>query len=84
MLLTVVGIIALLLVNIWLVKLLKSKVNWNRWIVAFIGPLFLIIPLILPYEFPNFIWVLFLFIFIFTNIYFFESSREMVENNDIR
>lgn len=84
LILTVLFIIILVLINIRLVKIVRQNFNWNRWIVALVGPLFIILPLIFFENISAFLWIIFLFIFMFSNIYFFESTREMVEKGKIK
>ncbi len=79
--------VALLLVfvsGVWVVKKFREKYQPNRWIAGFLGPFVLIVPLVLYPNLPNLIWVLLIVVFIWTNIYFFESSREMLESGKIK
>lgn len=74
--------LALLIVfisGIWVVKKFRTKYQPNRWFAGFFGPFIIIIPLITAPSLPPVVWAMLIIMFIWTNIYFFEVSREMLE-----
>ncbi|WP_034301808.1 hypothetical protein [Alkalibacterium sp. AK22] len=74
--------IALLVVfisGIWVVKKFRIKYQPNRWLAGFLGPFIIIVPLITAPSLPSVVWAMLIVLFIWTNIYFFEVSREMLE-----
>lgn len=74
--------VALLLVfisGIWAVKKFRTKYKPNRWLAGFFGPFIIIVPMIVAPSLPPLVWSILIVLFIWTNIYFFEVSREMLE-----
>ena len=61
-----------------------KKIKINRWVIGCVGPLILIIPKLLFAQMPEFIWKILIFIFISSVIMFFELSRMMIENNEMK
>ncbi|GAA0086810.1 hypothetical protein UT300007_32510 [Clostridium sp. CTA-7] len=61
-----------------------KKIKINRWVIGCVGPLILIIPKLLFAQMPDFIWKILIFIFITSVIMFFELSRMMIENKEMK
>lgn len=61
-----------------------KKMKINRWIIGGTSPLFLIIPKIMFGEIPSIIWGILLFLFIGSVVMFFELSRIMIDNNEVK
>lgn len=83
-LLFAVVIFAVFMSGLWAVKKVKEKYNPNRWIVGFLGPFILIVPLVVYPDLPSVIWGALVILFIWTNIYFFETTKEMLESGRIK
>ncbi|WP_440894700.1 hypothetical protein ACS127_08975 [Amphibacillus sp. Q70] len=66
------------------IRKVRRKYQPNRWLVGFIGPFILIIPTILFPNLPFLVWALLAIIFCWTNIYFFETTREMLDSGKIK
>lgn len=70
--------------GLWITRKFRNKYQPNRWIVGFIGPLLLIIPSIFFPDLPFFVWAVLAILFCWTNIYFFETTRVMLETGKIK
>lgn len=70
--------------GLWLTRKFREKFQPNRWLVGFLGPLVLIVPSILIPYLPFYIWAVLALIFCWTNIYFFETTRVMLEAGKIK
>ncbi|WP_423190402.1 hypothetical protein ACO1PF_05940 [Alkalibacterium sp. f15] len=79
-----VSLLIVFLSGIWVVKKFRTKYQPNRWFAGFLGPFVLIVPLVAFPNLPNLIWVILIVVFIWTNIYFFETSKEMLESGKIK
>lgn len=73
-----------LLSGVGVIKKVKKKYNPNRWLVAFCSPLLIIVPLIFIPWMPSFVWWGLIILFIWSNIYFFETTKELIESRKIR
>ncbi|GAB2317862.1 hypothetical protein IRB23SM22_01190 [Alkalibacterium sp. s-m-22] len=73
------GLLIVFISGIWVVKKFRTKYKPNRWFAGFLGPFIIIVPLIVAPSLPPVIWTVLIVLFIWTNIYFFEVSREMLE-----
>ncbi|SEO56644.1 hypothetical protein SAMN04488134_10919 [Amphibacillus marinus] len=78
------SLLTIVLSGIWLVRQFRKRYQPNRWLVGFIGPLILILPLIFTPNLPNFLWVGLITLFCWTNIYFFETTRMLLETGKIK
>lgn len=72
------------LTGIKVVKKFRKHYQPNRWLVALLGPFLLITPLILTPNLPASIWLVLAMLFIWTNIYFFETTRFLLESGKIK
>ncbi len=79
-----VGTLAVFLTGIKAVNLFRQHYQPNRWIVALLGPFVLILPLIFTPQLPGFMWLILATFFIWTNIYFFETTRYLLESGKIK
>ncbi|WP_027632805.1 hypothetical protein [Clostridium hydrogeniformans] len=61
-----------------------KKIKINRWIIGGVSPLFLIVPKIIFGEIPSIIWGILLFLFIESVVMFFELSRMMIDNKQVK
>lgn len=79
-----VALLVVFLSGIWVVKKFRTKYQPNRWFAGFLGPFVLIVPLIITPNLPSVGWVMLITVFIWTNIYFFEASKQMLESGKIK
>ena len=80
----IVGLIAFLLLSLKLTRIITRRYKVNRWILAFASPFIILIPKIAFPRLHSWIYVILFMIFSFTCIMFFELTRMMVENNEIK
>ncbi|SHJ33571.1 hypothetical protein SAMN05444401_2813 [Clostridium amylolyticum] len=76
--------ILFLLGSVYLTKEITKRYKVNRWIIGFSSPFVILIPLLIFKELPIWAWTILLIIFSFMCIMFFEITRQMVENNEIK
>ena len=69
---------------IYLSRKLMNKFNFNRWIIAFIAPLILIIPSIFFKNIPSLVWTILGGIFIMLCVLFFEINTRISETKGIK
>ncbi|MCY6371878.1 hypothetical protein OXH55_14625 [Clostridium ganghwense] len=79
-----IAMFAVVLVGVKLTHILVSKFKINRWVLAFISPLILIVPSIAFPSLNPIVWKILQIIFSLTCIMFFEITRMMIENNEIK
>lgn len=79
-----VGTFIVFLAGIKVVNKFREHYQPNRWIVALLGPFILILPLIFTPNLPAFVWFVLATIFIWTNIYFFETTKYLLDTGKIK
>ncbi|WP_051986397.1 hypothetical protein [Clostridium amazonitimonense] len=62
----------------------NNKIKVNRWVIAGVSPLILIVPRMLFKEISPIIWNILLLIFLFFVIMFFEITRIMIESKKLK
>lgn len=70
--------------SVYLTKEITKRYKVNRWVIGFSSPFVIIIPLLIFKELPVWAWVIILLVFSFMCIMFFEITREMLENNQLK
>ena len=80
----IIGLIAFLLLSLWLTRIITRRYKVNRWILAFTSPFIILVPKIAFPGLPSVVSVILFMIFSFTCIMFFEITRMLVENNEIK
>ena len=80
----IIGFIAVLLISLRLTRVITKRYKVNRWILAFTSPFIILIPKIVFPGLPSWAWLILFMTFSFTCIMFFEITRIMVENNEIK
>lgn len=83
-LLYIVFVVLMVIGSIAFTKFLLKKVKLNRWIVAFTAFLVLIVPAIAFPNMSSIIWNALILIFCVLCIMFFEITKNMFENNQIK
>ena len=78
------GVIVFLIISINLTRIITKRFKINRWILAFASPLIILVPKIAFPRLSSWVWIILFVIFSFTCIMFFEITRTMVENNEIK
>ena len=80
----IIGLIVFLLISIKLTKIITKRFKINRWVLAFTSPLIILVPKIALPGLSSWVWIILFMIFSFTCIMFFEITRMMVEDNEIK
>lgn len=83
-LLYVAFLILLLLASVALTRFLLKKVKLNRWIIGGAAPLVLIVPSIIFENMSTLAWNILSAVFAMMCIMFFEITRLMLENNQLK
>lgn len=83
-LLYIIGLVLLILGSVFLTKITIKKFNINRWIIAVIAPLILIIPLLIFKNINPIVWNILLLVFSVMCIMFFEMTRIKLEKKEIK
>lgn len=80
----IVFLIILLLASVTFTRFLLRRFNLNRWVIGGTAPLVLIIPSLLFDNLSTFAWNVLSAIFAAMCIMFFEITRLMLENNNLK
>lgn len=83
-LLYIIGLVLLILGSVFLTRITIRKFNINRWIIAVIAPLVLIIPLLMFKNINPIVWNILLLVFSVMCIMFFEMTRIKLEKKEIK
>lgn len=83
-LLYIIGLVLLILGSVFLTRITIKKFNINRWIIAVIAPLVLIIPLLMFKNINPIVWNILLLVFSVMCIMFFEMTRIKLEKKEIK
>jgi hypothetical protein len=83
-LLYIIGLVLLILGSVFLTRITIRKFNINRWIIAVIAPLVLIIPLLMFKDINPIVWNILLLVFSVMCIMFFEMTRIKLEKKEIK
>lgn len=76
----IISIIMYVLGSIYLSRKIIKNFNPNRWIIAFLSPFVIIVPVFLIKNINPVIWSILIAIFIFLCILFFEINTNISEN----
>ncbi|WP_040212581.1 hypothetical protein [Clostridium polynesiense] len=80
----ILGTILFILFSVNLTKKITKKYKINRWVLGFLSPFVILVPVFLFDELPGFVWRILLIIFSVMCIMFFEITRQMVEKNELK
>ena len=80
----IIFFIALVLGSVYITRVLLRRFRINRWIVGFLAPFILILPSIVFKEINTVVWNVLIVIFCVLCIIFFEITRTLLENNEIK
>ena len=80
----IIFFIALVLGSVYITRVLLRRFRINRWIVGFLAPFILILPSIVFKEINTVVWNVLIVIFCVLCIMFFEITRTLLENNEIK
>jgi hypothetical protein len=80
----IIFFIALVLGSVYITRVLLRRFRINRWIVGFLAPFILIVPSIVFKEINTVVWNILIVIFCVLCIMFFEITRTLLENNEIK
>ena len=83
-LLYILGLLILLVFCRKLSQLIIRKVAINRWLLLVIMPFIIGIPIMIFDEINTLGWTIIYFLIIFNSIFFFEKSRQLLENKKIK
>lgn len=80
----IIFFIALVLGSVYITRALLKRFRINRWIIGFLAPFILIVPSIVFKEINTVVWNILIVIFCVLCIMFFEITRTLLENNEIK
>lgn len=77
-------LIALVLGSVFITRIVMRKFNMNRWVIAFIAPLVLIVPNLIFKNLSTTVTNILFIIFSIMCIMFFEMTRVKLEKKEIK
>lgn len=80
----IIGVLIVIIFCFKISQLIIKRVSFNRWLLLLILPFIIAVPVLFFNEINTLGWLFIYFLITFNSILFFEKSRQMLENKEVK